>query len=452
MDRLPQELLRLIVADVAYKSLEPLRLVNKALAAAAAPFLFEVIPLWIGVRSLERLTAISEHPQLSQYPKHIIFSPVRFIDYESDSLYKDKVQDWLEYLPASLSMHALTLAKHMSAYRSYIEAQRLLSSKALDGKILSRAFSQLPHLEILHMDFCDTTIGSAELIHAFGAFKAEDLLTCDCCHTLPVLVLALAVSPIKIKVFKLGKDTNSSYSSISGSVGDYSTAASHARPRRSTSMTSFQSWPAGISTQALSKTFDVENLHIFSNALRDVRELKFGRMSVGRGDPANLSRTVVALRNLMRFAFCLETVTLERICSLFLKDLTRPTIDSVMPDHGLCNLKKIKIHYYNITIVFLSDFFFRHANTIVEAEFHVVAIIGSDWSTALMQLRTLVLPRLEVFILSNHVEEEVGIQGQDYILKKTDKDPIVERKEWLERAREREMIGQHQQAPALITA
>ncbi|KAF6239779.1 hypothetical protein HO173_002325 [Letharia columbiana] len=80
MDRLPQELLRFIVEDVAYESLEPLRLVNKALAAAAAPFLFEVIPLWIGVRSLERLTATSEHPQLSQYPKQIILSPMRFID------------------------------------------------------------------------------------------------------------------------------------------------------------------------------------------------------------------------------------------------------------------------------------------------------------------------------------------------------------------------------------
>ena len=55
MDRFPQELLRLIVEDVDYESLESLRLVNKAFAVVGAPFLFETIPVWIGLKSLERL-------------------------------------------------------------------------------------------------------------------------------------------------------------------------------------------------------------------------------------------------------------------------------------------------------------------------------------------------------------------------------------------------------------
>lgn len=136
----------------------------------------------------------------------------------------------LEYQSASLSTRALTLAKHMLAYRSCIEMQRLLSSNALDVTLLSKAFSQLPHLGTLHVDISATRIGSAELIHALATFKAEDLVTCDCRYTLPVLIEALAASAIKIKIFKLGSGEGYPGSIIFGSVGDHSTAASHVRP------------------------------------------------------------------------------------------------------------------------------------------------------------------------------------------------------------------------------
>lgn len=42
MDQLPQEILRFIIEDVEYKDLEPLRLVNKNFAAAAAVRIFGV--------------------------------------------------------------------------------------------------------------------------------------------------------------------------------------------------------------------------------------------------------------------------------------------------------------------------------------------------------------------------------------------------------------------------
>lgn len=343
MDRLPQELLRFIVEDVDYECFEPLRLVNKAFAAAAAPLLFEVIPLWIGVRSLERLTAISEHPQLSQYPEEIIFSPMRIIDYKIDTHYRDKVKDWLEYQPVSLSMHTLAMAKHMSAYRSYIEAQRLLSSKSLDVKVLARAFSQLPHLEILHVDYWDTAIGSSELIHAFGAFKSEFLLSNDCQYTLPTLMKALAASSVKTKVFRLGCDVNLPYTSILRSVGDYSAAASLARPHLPTTTVDF-SYPTKISPQALSITFCDENMTTSMDALSDVREFSIREFSVERDDPANMSKVVAALRSLMQSARCLETVALDDIGSLFPSDLG-PIMDSVMPYRGLKKLKRLKINH-----------------------------------------------------------------------------------------------------------
>lgn len=455
MDRFPQELLRLIVEDVDYESLEPLRLVNKAFAAAAAPLLFEVIPLWIGVRSLERLTAISEHPQLSHYPKQIIFSPMRFVEYEADAHYSDKVKDWLEYQPASLSMHTLTMAKHMSAYRSYIEAQRLLSSKDVDVKILARAFSQLPRLESLHVDYWDTIIGSGELTHAFGAFKAEDLLSNDCQYTLPTLMKALAASFVKIKVFKLGCDEDFSYTSILGCIGDYSAAAGLARPRlpktRLPNIKDDFSYPTRISPQALSMTFCDENLKTCADALKDVRKFQVGEISVLGDDTANVPKIVAALQSLMESAQCLETVALDKICSNFLSDL-RPSMNTVLPYYGLDKIKKLSLNHYQTTVVYLSDFFRRHGHTIVQVHFDFVAITGDDWYTALEQLRTLPFPHLETFVLSYCDDEENDLQVQDYILKKTDENPIEAWREQLEREQEQEYIEPQQQAAAVASS
>lgn len=124
---------------------------NKALAAAAAPFLFEVIPVWIGVRSLERLTTISEHPQLSQYPKQIIFSPIRFIDYQDDSLYEDQVKDWIEHFATffqfSRPYHGQTYVSIPWLYRS--TAPSFL--EVFGRQDPSKAFSHLPQLEILNV-------------------------------------------------------------------------------------------------------------------------------------------------------------------------------------------------------------------------------------------------------------------------------------------------------------
>ena len=458
MDRFPQELIREIVEYVDYEDLKPLRLVNKAFAAATAPFLFEVIPLWIGVSNLERLTAISEHPQLSQYPKQIIFSPLRFIEYETEAHYRNKVKDWLEYQPASLNMHTLTMTKHMLAYRSYIEAQHLLSSEDMDVKILACAFSQLPRLESLHVDYWDTFIGSGELIHAFGAFKAEYLISNDCQYVLPVLMKALAASIVKIKVFKLGRDEDFSYTSILGCIGDYSAAAAAphlSRPRLPktrllSSMGNF-SYPTKISPQALSMTFCDENLKTCFDALKDVREFQIGEISVLRDDTANVPKIAAALQILMESAQSLETVTLDEICSDFLTDL-RPSLDSVLPHHGLDKIKKLSLNHYQTTVVYLSDFFRRHGRNLVKVHFDFVAMTGGDWSTALVQLRTLPFPRLETFVLSYCDEEENDLQVQDYILKKTDKNPIEVWREQLEREREQEYIEPQQQAAAVATS
>ena len=422
MDRLPQELLCLIVRDVGHDSLEPLRLVNKSFAAAAAPFLFEDVPLWIGSRSLSRLTAISEHPQLSRYPKRIFFSPLRFIDYCDDVPCKWKAERWLNTHNASLRNHSLLLAKYMSTYRSYIEAQRSLSFNGLDVKLLSKAFSQLPRLETLYFDYWDTTIGAAELRHAFGEFKAQGLLTCDSTYTLPAVVQALAASSIKIRAFRLGDDMDS-YSSISGSNEDYSTAASltipHPRFDDGDNDDGDGYRPPEISKLALLNTFCAKKFDINKNAFRDLRELRIGQ--IGHFYDSQKS-TFAALRALMQCVPGLEILTLEDNASL---DAPLPhylkgefAIEHMIPPDGLNKLKELNLQDLAVDMVALIDLFRRNRFTIVKVDLSGVAISRGDWSTALVQLRRLEFPQLEVFTID---ESDV----KDYVLGRTDADPFV---------------------------
>ena len=71
MRALPQELIEIIVVHVAKhddyiarKDLRSLRLVNKAFSHLATVSLFATVPFWLGLKSLEHLTLISEHPQM----------------------------------------------------------------------------------------------------------------------------------------------------------------------------------------------------------------------------------------------------------------------------------------------------------------------------------------------------------------------------------------------------
>ena len=405
MDQLPQELLRLIAQNVTHDDLEPLRLVNQPFAAAAAPFLFEDIPLWIGFRSLQRLTAIAKHSQLSRYPKRIFFSPLRFIDFCDIGVCEIEGETWLETQNAPLGARAPLVAKYKSAYSSYLQAQRSLSFNGMDVKILSRAFSQLPRLETLYFDYWDTTIGAAELKHVFGPFKAQGLLTCDGEYTLPTVVQALAASSIKIRVFKLGGDVDS-YSSISGSDEDYSKAASITMPHLEVDDDGYR--PFEISDQALLNAFGAEKLDINMNAFRGLRELKITPIRYF----SIVEPPFAALQNLMQCVPDLEILTLEPTDGL--------ALGNMMPFIGFNRLKELNLRYLEINIVALNDLLCRNKSTIVKADFYCVAITRSHWSTALVQLRTIDLPQLEVFNLD-------CFPVHDYVLRRTDTNPLVEK-------------------------
>ena len=127
LSSIPPELVKQIVDDLPRVDLPAARFINKQFKAIAAPLLFNTIPLWISQRSLESLTDLSNHPELSFYVEHIVFSTLQLVEHKQEAGYLSKVKTALEYYTESLCSVALQFCKHRSAYRAYIEAQRYLA-------------------------------------------------------------------------------------------------------------------------------------------------------------------------------------------------------------------------------------------------------------------------------------------------------------------------------------
>ena len=137
---LPPELVQLILDALPRADLPSARLVNKTFASVAALRLFQKIPLWISIRSLESLNDLSTNPHLRGYVEEIVFSPLWINDLYRSSPFA-KVRAALEYELDSLNTVALRLGKYRAAYRAFNEAQRYLS----EGRFQLKSFYFEPH-------------------------------------------------------------------------------------------------------------------------------------------------------------------------------------------------------------------------------------------------------------------------------------------------------------------
>ena len=127
LENVPLEIWREILDFLPRADLPAVRLVKSQFAADAAPRLFQKIPLWISIKSLESLTHLSYHPSLRGYVEEIVFSPLQVTRHEDESTYFATVKAALVARSDSMSLFSLQYGKHSSAYRSYIEAQRYLA-------------------------------------------------------------------------------------------------------------------------------------------------------------------------------------------------------------------------------------------------------------------------------------------------------------------------------------
>lgn len=342
------------------------------------------------------------------------------------------MRDCLEFRHASLSSHALSVGRHLAAYKSYIEEQRFLTAKDLDVKILGRAFSGFINLQELNIDFWNRRIGAVELMNALGPYNCNEILTNDCEYTLPVVFRALSGSRAEIKTLGLGQGGWQAYDpGDNPDLGDavyagFSLLSSPRPSSRGAEMTMLTGYPERLTPQAMYKTFSSYNKFGCKYALRGLRELAIGQTDV-RNVRQSLLDMVGSIRRLIGFALSIETFTMKEIS---VGSETTPTLRDVFGTHHLKNLRKLDLEGCDATQQHLIDFFTTHCTTVTEISLGGMRVTDSDWSTALTRLRALSFPALESFILDYCLEDlEGAIYVEDYITHRTDKDPIIEEEE-----------------------
>ena len=363
MDRLALETLQSVVHNVDRQDLFSVRFVNKALASAAAPRLFEVIPLWLGVDSLDRLTCLSEHQTLSTYVNEIYCSPIHFLKSTEADNYAHRYREWLDYHDMSISKSLLVSAKHLSAYKSYMEGQRLLAKTDADVKILTATFKKLPKLESIVIDWNNSTIGLKSITHDFGMLHPGILLSYDCKRLLSVVFRALVASHRTLRSLCLG------YYQGYGNYNPDNVLHNQASPRVD-----------ATPTNGLTKMFGTPSVLGWHRVLSTLEELRIGSLSctVAEEDRERISTVMNSL---------LQSCPDLRLFQMDDVDIGEQyEWEDFMP-HGLPNLREIHLEQVECKEVEIVGFMNRHAQTLEDVMCHCVCIIQGDWLAALGQMR-----------------------------------------------------------------
>lgn len=419
VEKFPRELLYDIVSILPRQDLFSVRLVSKTFATAATSSLFQTVPVWLGLKSLKQFKAISEHPQIYQYVKEIVFSPLRFIDHGSADQYLDQTRNLASHGSSCEEFQVLTSAGHIAAYKSYIQAQRHLSSQGIDSKILIDGMRRLPQLSSITVDFLNFNIGCLELMSAFRTLKAEILLTYDCEHLLPLIFGAMIASKASIKTFKLGEHEEFRQGPSQG-FGTKCSLLESLDP----APTGGGNHPRTISSEALMNTFYLADEPKGRKALRELRALEISSIETNFDHGEELGETMAAIRQIIGLSPNLDKVTLGEISDEVSGEM--PSLIGIFGSSKLQYLQKLDMYNYESETDDMVHFFSRHAATLVDIRLGWMTLLDGDWSSLLTRLRQVAFLRLKHFVLNDCDDNEVDLEVQGYVLGKTDFDPIVE--------------------------
>ena len=417
LEKFPRELLYDIVSTLPRQDLLRLRLVSKTLASAAASPLFQTICVWLGDKSLEHFKSISQDPQLSKYVREVVFSPLRFIDHGGVEQYLLQTRSLARLSCEDLQV--LASSEHRAAYERYIKAQRRLSSQGDASRTIIDGMRRLPQLSSITIDFLNFHIGFSELMTAFGTLNAATLLTYDCELLLPVVFGAMVASRANIKNFKLGEheefrhDPSQRFGTKRSLVEllDPTQAGGRSRPRT-------------ISSEALLNTFYLADDPKGRKTLGNLRTLEISSIETNLDHGEELNETTNAIRQIIGLSPNLEKIVLGEINDKASGKL--PSLTSVFRGEKLQFLQKLDMYNYESETDDLVHFLRRHANTLIEIRLGWMTLVGGDWSSLLVRLRHVTFVRLKHFVLNDCDDNEVDLEVQDYVLGKTDFDPIVE--------------------------
>lgn len=449
MKYLPQEISKSIIDHVGKhddyltrQDLRNLRLVNKHFYDFATPVLFQTVPFWLGLSSLEHLTLISEHPQMygvlpfyipysdylprhsSQYVTKLVFSPLRFVKFKDPFPYQSSVRNRLERDTFSHNVFSLSFGKHIAAYKSYVEAQDYLSKKSQDTKILTRALRRLPGLKNVTVVFGNGTIGAREIMSAFGLLNGNEV-TLDSEYTLPVLIEALSESERQFSVFNL-------VSVESTSIELYCRSRRSFNDKHEPRFKYVSESPVNITATAFRNAFYGGSNEMRQKVIRLMRKLRVFTMSGLRTDRIDVipfDRWSCSLEPIVAFASGLEEL-----------DITAKVDATPGEDHQQLHLSAIlhdtssfgRLRYLTLEHVvspepLLIKLFTGCSCSLVSVFLLYVRVTGGgSWSDVFRKSRNADFNTLHDFGLLHCGGAKGLVCAQNYLKRLTSKDPIAE--------------------------
>lgn len=298
-------------------------------------------------------------------------------------------------------------------------------------RILSEAFTRFPHLEVIDVDYYDDHIGSGELLRVLGSQCSEclqlttrnypnpcseSMLRRDTEYTAFVIFRALQASDTQLVVLQLG-----CHEDFVGSESQYLPRCFFA------------------DYEEVNPCFlpDLDYDSIFSR----LRELRVGAKGFQRcGYNTSLSQKYITIRFVLRSASLLEVVRFEELDDSFGNEPT--SLGSLFEGVTLRHLRHLDVSGTQTQPDCLVDLFQRHGSTLVEVHLrHLYRDYGNEWdsdddefgegfwSPFLGRLRKMAFPCLKVFTITECDEHEDELELQDYVLCKTEVDPLAQERE-----------------------
>lgn len=447
MKYLPQEISKSIVDHVgkhddylSRQDLRNLRLVNKHFYHFVNPVLFQTVPFWLGLSSLEHLTLISEHPQMygdlpfytpysdylprnsSQYVTKLVFSPLRFVKFKDPFPYQSSVRNRLERDTFSHNVFSLSFGKHIAAYKSYVEAQDYLSKKSQDTKILTRALRRLPGLKNVTVVFRNETIGAREIMSAFGLLNGNEV-TLDSEYTLPVLIEALSESERQLSVFNL-------VSAESTPFELYCMSRRSFNDKHEPRFKYVSESPVNVTTTAFGNAFCVGSNETRQKVIRLMRRLRVFKMSglrTDRIDVNSFDRWSCSLEPIVAFASGLEELdlTAEVTPGEDHQQLHLPSIIHDTTSFG--RLRHLRLEHVVSPEPLLIKLFTGCSCSLVSVVLLYVRVTGGgSWSDVFRKSRNADFNTLYDFRLLHCGGAKGLVCAQNYLKRLTSKDPIAE--------------------------
>ena len=386
-DRLPRELLYTIINDLPSKDLFSLRFSSRRLAEELVPIVFLAITLWLGSKSLQRLTDISEKPSISQH--------VRRNSVSSLVLDREIQGPCMRHQRKTLTQALSRLSKMESIEINYGASTMSLESLALIRK----------------NDFAQSVASGSSLHHAKGMLKRA---TCD---VLMCLSQALRDSQRTLKVFWIGRK-------------DHNEADSD---QDEASLFEIEDRFNLISPAIRAMTYITNHADI----LHELRELHVHCKDTTR---LEWRQRLAIFRSVLQVAPSLEVITLESPQLPWIRRVE--SLAQVFEDITLSHLRCLNLYVCELPIDYIFSVIQCFWMSLVEVHLklgiyeprtmggtgHFKKLLeasdGDRWFPLLAMLRGVDFPHLKVFtIIKNKPDDDLKVQ--DYILRMTDSNPLI---------------------------